>query len=478
MPKPAALPVSGSTPAATRDGFSFINGELFAHASGSNQHRRATAVELQSHFSTGSDKDHPAHWFEAQLIHYGLRASKTKAVARMRLYDAVKGGNLSVPANITKLEGELKKEWTKKDRDAKKASKEAVAKNTTGVKRKADVTASSTKKLKTTSTPTTTTTVTTTTAASKGKNPASTASKNKAATTKPEKKASARPKDKKGAPKSAKTESVKNQTPKKSTEPARQDAALTATEAGPSRGIGKARRGGIAQGPSRASSTTVAAEFPRPRTKQTARRSGAWAARGRIASSSSSAPREKSIGSAIEADYMDYYDTDTDSDNVKDEDGYDDEKPRDLAPLGLLNGTYRIISDNILSQWPHVGNNFELTLTLEGNRLWAKFDLGIVEGVMLFDERPRQSSHEPVRCVWRGRQEDGLIMYGNDNSGSIRFLGNGYVQGKIDYMDLRFEGQRDSRQGTTSSVIAHEMRSEWDEYSEDRYEYARRARWR
>ncbi|KFA80001.1 hypothetical protein S40288_01883 [Stachybotrys chartarum IBT 40288] len=208
----------------------------------------------------------------------------------------------------------------------------------------------------------------------------------------------AQPRKQKGAP-NCQDGIRKNETLKKSTEPARQDAAPTTAEAGPSRGIGKARRGGIAQGPNRASSATVAAEPPRPQAKQTARRSAAWAARGRIAFSSSSAPRVKSTGLAIEADYMDYYDTDTDSDSVKDEDGYDDEKPRDLAPLGLLNGTYSIISDNIRSQWLHVGNNFELTLTLGGNRLWVKFDLGIVKGVMLFDERPRQSSHQPLRFI-------------------------------------------------------------------------------
>ncbi|KAF4508205.1 hypothetical protein G6O67_004615 [Ophiocordyceps sinensis] len=108
-------------PPVSADGFAFADGEFFAQSSGQNRHRRAAHAELQAQFGSGSDKDHPAHWFEAQLLHYGLKPSKTKAVARMRLLDAFNAGNLQVPSQITKLEGELKKEWTKKNREAKKA---------------------------------------------------------------------------------------------------------------------------------------------------------------------------------------------------------------------------------------------------------------------------------------------------------------------------------------------------------------------
>ncbi|KFH43320.1 hypothetical protein ACRE_059170 [Hapsidospora chrysogenum ATCC 11550] len=114
------------TPPVASDGFSFANGELFAEASGHNLHRRATPAELKEHFSKGSDKDHPAHWFEAQLRHYGLPPSKTKAVARMRLLDAFNEGKLAaVPAEIHKLEARLKKDWLKNDREAKKMRKHA-----------------------------------------------------------------------------------------------------------------------------------------------------------------------------------------------------------------------------------------------------------------------------------------------------------------------------------------------------------------
>ncbi|KAH7143432.1 hypothetical protein EDB81DRAFT_884045 [Dactylonectria macrodidyma] len=84
----------GAPPVAA-DGFAFANGGFFTEASGQNRHRRATLGELKEHVSSGSDKDHPAHWFEAQLIHYGLKPSKSKSVARMRLCDAFKAGQLA-----------------------------------------------------------------------------------------------------------------------------------------------------------------------------------------------------------------------------------------------------------------------------------------------------------------------------------------------------------------------------------------------
>lgn len=135
------------------DRFASANGDFYAESSGNNRHRRATVPELKEHFqSSGSGKDKPAHWYEAQLIHYGLPPSKTKSVAFKRLFDASNTGGLSVPAHITKLESDLKKEWTKRDRDAKKEAKgqmvgvtkttekaTAVKKTTTGAgaKRKA-----------------------------------------------------------------------------------------------------------------------------------------------------------------------------------------------------------------------------------------------------------------------------------------------------------------------------------------------------
>jgi hypothetical protein len=97
--------------------FAFMNGDFYAKTSGQYWHRRATSGELKE--LSENDIDRPAHWFEAQLIHYGLRLSKTKAEARERLYDAVNSSKLAVPALHASLEDRLRKKWMKNDREAK-----------------------------------------------------------------------------------------------------------------------------------------------------------------------------------------------------------------------------------------------------------------------------------------------------------------------------------------------------------------------
>jgi len=109
----------------SKDGFYYAGDSLYVEASGHNRHRRATLPELHAlfhvHPANAADvpKDPVGHWYEAQLLHYGLPPSKNKAVAKTRLLDAVNTGNLAVPAHIQQLESELKKAWTKKERQAK-----------------------------------------------------------------------------------------------------------------------------------------------------------------------------------------------------------------------------------------------------------------------------------------------------------------------------------------------------------------------
>ncbi|KAI2634358.1 hypothetical protein GGS26DRAFT_553512 [Hypomontagnella submonticulosa] len=426
-------------PAVERDGFSYA-GDLFAEASGHNRHRRATVAELKDHFKSGSEKDHPAHWFEAQLIHYGLPPSKTKAVARMRLYDAVNQNKLSVPGNIKKLESELKKEWTKNEREAKKAMKEtsspAASKST---KRKAEasnvdltvnvgginitVSANSTAKK-----------ARTTTKADAPSKPKAT----KTATPK-----AAAPKV--AAPKSKSTPVKKESSP-----------------APPYPRKQTARRGGIRQGPGRGGSaaTTSSPQPPsRPGPSQYARRGGSF---------SSSAPRVPKYEDSDDDDngppppYWQFPNSDPQSDSS-------------LLPLGLLNGRYNITSPFVAEQWGH--EDLELVLTLSGAQLWGRFDLGVMSGVFIMENRPWQSSVDRLEFTWRGREADGPIWYGNGNKGWLRFLGGGQVEGEIDYQRIEFYGERAPGQGTRSEVDVATMRAEWNGYNEDEYERERRSRW-
>lgn len=115
--------------------FAFANGDFFAEISGQKRHRRATVGELKEHFSSGTDKDHPAHWFEAQLVHYGLKPSKTKSVARMRLFDAVNRDNLAVPSDLVELVAKLRKEWANNDKAVRAGKIDNGAKKVAGTQK-------------------------------------------------------------------------------------------------------------------------------------------------------------------------------------------------------------------------------------------------------------------------------------------------------------------------------------------------------
>ncbi|KAI1745438.1 hypothetical protein F4680DRAFT_402175 [Xylaria scruposa] len=460
-------------PAVSKDGFSFA-GDLYVEASGQNRHRRAAISELKQHFKSGSDKDHPAHWFEAQLIHYGLQPSKTKSVARMRLFDAVNAGKLAVPSHIKKLETDLKKEWTKNEREAKKAVKPTGSTSTAsataaGKKRKADASnVDITVNVGGINITVSANSASTSSSAAKRTKTSTTATSGKAATSKPTKDA---PKPK--ASTAGKAKATASTTSSRNTASAAPSSSAS-TSATP---IKKqtARRGGICPRLGRGSTSVVGAARS-PRTKQTARRSGAFVARGRIPTSS--AHDSNNDFGEPPPPYSEYDDSERYDSERYDSERYDSDRSdhSSLPSLGLLNGRYDIFSHEVNEQWGH--DDFDLVLTLNGRELWGKFDLGIISGILRFDERPWVSSHDRVPFTWRGEEEEGQIWYGNNHRGWIKFLGDGRIEGELDYMSLDFVGDRVSGQNTRSEIDAPSMRREWDGYSEEEYERLNRARWR
>lgn len=443
---------------ATADGFTYSGGEFFAEASGQKRHRRHSPAELRALVMAGNDKFHPAHWFEAQLLHYGLKPSKTKSVARMRLSDAVNAGDLQVPEKIVGLEKRLKEQWMKESAKmarGESSNKGKATKATMGTKRKIEETDAVFGSAKT-----------------KGK------------------KAKLQSDTKTTPTKSAKKAAVKA-TPKPKMEPTAKTALKS--EAVPvinKRVKQTARRGAFSQISSRRVGPAPTAEPPPSERRAYARRGRANMARGRIPTTLSQPPHSENYGTV------------DDDDEDDDGDGYPPSSPSDseleypehpgdesdievydfqnatLESLGLLNGNYNIMSPTVNQEWPDCGGpDFDLTLTLDGSRLWGKFNFGVVEGIMFFEERPRKSSHDEIPFIWRGREDQGPIMYGDSNEGWIRFLGDGRIEGELDYQKIDFRGRRMSGQGRRSVCSASEMRREWENYSEDTYEYENRSRW-
>ncbi|ETR98560.1 hypothetical protein M419DRAFT_103402 [Trichoderma reesei RUT C-30] len=379
--------MSGTTAIVSEGNFSFTNGVFLAESSGHNKHRRATHEELRTHFASGSDKDHTAHWFEAQLMHYGLPTSKTKSQ-------------------------KLKKEWTKRDRDEKKAAKgastKAVPKSqaSNARKRKADVTV------------------------------------NAAANTGTPAVAASAPKRTKASASSAGDSSPAPRFATKQT----------------------ARRGPGWRAPSRPEPATRASPSPEP-----AARGRPFVPRGRIESSQTQTSGHGDFATSFD-EAPPPYEEDSGSSNRFGGDS--------LAPLGLLNGRYDISSPYVESEWPMYGSDFSLVLTIVGSSLWGRFDLGVIEGVLYIEERPRASSYSNVPFVWRGREAEGQIFYNErSNRGSLRFIGGGAIEGYFEYQDIQFDGQRLPRQGTRSELDARTLQNEWDSYNEDEYERERVARW-
>nr|RBQ88781.1 hypothetical protein FVER53263_11129 [Fusarium verticillioides] len=303
----------------------------------------ADATEVKEHFTSGNDKDHPAHWFEAQLIHYGLPPSKTKSVARMRLFDAVNAGNLKVPVNVSKLETKLKKEWTKNDREAKKgaASKpdvkatpvkiEKKKPTAAGAKRKAnDDEGNATAKKPKTVAPKTVTPK----AKAPAKTPAKAPAKNTATTaakdpeTGPAPTPARKPQTARGVRGSA-SQSAGRGASTAATEPVKLRAKQTAPR-------GNGSRTSLDQGRQTPRNPSPAPRFAK---LQTARRGGSFAARGRI-------PAPSDYGDApppySEFPYQDYS---SDEDN-----GSDDVDEVSIALLGILNSDYEVESRDVTKQ--------------------------------------------------------------------------------------------------------------------------------
>ncbi|EGR52513.1 uncharacterized protein TRIREDRAFT_54487 [Trichoderma reesei QM6a] len=424
--------MSGTTAIVSEGNFSFTNGVFLAESSGHNKHRRATHEELRTHFASGSDKDHTAHWFEAQLMHYGLPTSKTKSQ-------------------------KLKKEWTKRDRDEKKAAKgastKAVPKSqaSNARKRKADVTVNAAANTGTPAVAASAPKRTKASASSAGdSSPAPRFATKQTARRGPGWRAPSRP------------EPATRASP--SPEPAASSAPRTKQTA---------RRGGgwRASGrpePARRDSPSPAPS-PAPRTKQTARRGRPFVPRGRIESSQTQTSGHGDFATSFD-EAPPPYEEDSGSSNRFGGDS--------LAPLGLLNGRYDISSPYVESEWPMYGSDFSLVLTIVGSSLWGRFDLGVIEGVLYIEERPRASSYSNVPFVWRGREAEGQIFYNErSNRGSLRFIGGGAIEGYFEYQDIQFDGQRLPRQGTRSELDARTLQNEWDSYNEDEYERERVARW-
>lgn len=478
-------------PPVQKDAFSYAGDSLYCEASNLNRHRRATLPELQNHFNSKDTENRPAHWYEAQLIHYGLPPSKVKGTAHKRLFDAVMGGGLAVPPRIQKIEADLKKEWTKKERtkkertkkerEAKKMLKEFAAAKppAKGTKRKADQVSTSTSVNVNVNVSVSSTGVIEVSAAQ----PAA--------------------KNAKAAPK---TTAVKE---KKVTPTTKPDAATTA----PKEKKATAKKTTATSTTVRADKTTTAkpkapASVPKEKKatapKTTAKEKKAAPAKSTTATAKPAKPAAKAKGAASKTAQQ----PNPASVRPQGEDGdapppYSEYDPafasgwsgsqQPISPsspqrrIGLLNGRYNVSCPHVEYNFLEHKDNLYLIATLDGSTLWLKFELGVATGMMKVERPYEVNADHPVRVLWRGNAlVRGSLEYElftidtDDRAGSFNgmfFMGEGHIHGFIRYgayhehekVELEFDAYPQPNQSTTSEISTTQARQIWASLEGDRY---------
>nr|OQO21367.1 hypothetical protein B0A51_11984 [Rachicladosporium sp. CCFEE 5018] len=118
--------MDASTPAVIRGEFLYRDTLLVDVGGDLKRHPRASISELKPLLDGTAPKDQVAHWYEAQLIHYGLQRSKDKNTAKLRLSQALSQKKLVVPSHIGDMEVQMRKEYASNVRRAKTAATKAA----------------------------------------------------------------------------------------------------------------------------------------------------------------------------------------------------------------------------------------------------------------------------------------------------------------------------------------------------------------
>ncbi|KAJ7611687.1 hypothetical protein FB45DRAFT_940676 [Roridomyces roridus] len=141
----------------------------------------------------------------------------------------------------------------------------------------------------------------------------------------------------------------------------------------------------------------------------------------------------------------------------------------------IVSGTWALDCPAISNGWDFIDpSSLTLNVIGRGNALEGEFDLGLVQGLLRstrVEERGPDGAYATVH--WAGEEHEGPICTPRaDRSGYIKFTGD-RLKGKLNYVngvgDVEFEGRW---VGGARLISAR-----WEDYSEEAYEHANRARW-
>jgi hypothetical protein len=115
------------------------------------------------------------------------------------------------------------------------------------------------------------------------------------------------------------------------------------------------------------------------------------------------------------------------------------------------------------------------------SHLWASFHFGIVSGTIRASLPKNITVGMVCTFSWRGREEgEGEMTFGDENKGTLTFLGGGKIKGKMRWMgDFDFVGVKDN--SASKKIVWPKYVPGWKrEYrgiNQTSYEAASRARW-
>ena len=447
----------------SKDQFHYANGDLYVETGGSNRHRRATVAELKDLFhpnkkSKVPEKDRPAHWYEAQLVHYGLPASKVKGTAVKRLLDAFNKGDLAVPKGILELEKNLKKQWTANEKKAKREAKDSPSAGKPASGGLPKVTKRKTAELS-------------------FSNPESASVNVNGVQFNLNFNLSGTQCGEPCGASNSGTKKTKIEKAKK--QPVNEKGGLTSSSRQASAKVERRSTSGTVQTKQKVNTASNQQRGLKADTKvkrETQAKTQNKVTTGRVIEGQHSIEKGaiiKSAGKKKEADVKHEYPSSISP--------FQPTIPRFASPgpssVGLINGVYEVSCPFVEEQW--MCEDLTISLRLDTPNVWGAYDFGIFSGIFLLQQRPYKASDVRLPVRWRGRENgEGEITCGNNNKGWISFPGDGRIEGCLQIEgDCKFVGRRIDGMDAPSSRDATSMRHEWESYSEADYEYERINRW-
>jgi hypothetical protein len=186
-------------------------------------------------------------------------------------------------------------------------------------------------------------------------------------------------------------------------------------------------------------------------------------------------------GEEHDGPYVYSSDKDTEPDEWMGDESNDDEddEPPPLKPLGDLRGSYTVVYVCVSGQYQgcrfrdgYIMEN-DFTLIPSNKKAMASFDFGVISGDMRFAKSPIESSWRKVKMNWRGEEIRGddpevaeEVSHKDEkkNTGWVRFLGGGVIEGHIDLLDIDFMVHRKPEQKTQAAESDDEdMELGWDD---------------